>query len=252
MSRTLTLVVLKMALVAATATAQTAAPPRTLPAQQQTGQSQAQYGEAAQAGQADQAQQLNDAIAGCLLLGNQEEVALAQFAQSRAQNPKVKEFAQMMIRDHQQAIQRLQQIAPNVADVNLQGAERGFQADAAARPATNAAGAGGRRSAHEEQMANWSKSIAKKCLELTQKELGEKQGAEFDMAYIGQQCGAHIGMLAKLEGSRSFATGELQQVISDMSQTVEHHLASAKQIKEGLKSSGTGATAQSASDASRR
>lgn len=50
-------------------------------------------------------------IALTLLLGNQEEVALAEFAQQQSQNPKVKEFAALMIKDHQPALKKLQQLS---------------------------------------------------------------------------------------------------------------------------------------------
>ncbi len=69
---------------------------------------------AAQA-RATQGAGLNQAIAGCLLLDNQEEIALAQFAESRAQNEKVKEFAKTMIEQHQQAVAKLAPLAPDLA-----------------------------------------------------------------------------------------------------------------------------------------
>src|SRR5688572_11371786 len=55
-------------------------------------------------GQAAQGGMIDQHIAVCLLLGNQEEVALGQFAQDRAQHPEVKQFAQMMAQEHQEAI----------------------------------------------------------------------------------------------------------------------------------------------------
>jgi putative membrane protein len=43
--------------------------------------------------------------------GNQSEIALAQLAQTKAQNPEVKNLAQMLQQDHQQAQEKLQTIA---------------------------------------------------------------------------------------------------------------------------------------------
>ncbi len=54
------------------------------------------------------ARELDRHIADCLMLGNQEEINLGQFASERAQDPRVKEFAQMLIRDHQALNQKLQ------------------------------------------------------------------------------------------------------------------------------------------------
>jgi len=43
--------------------------------------------------------------------GNQSEIALAQLAQEKAQNPEVKNLAQMLQQDHQKAQEKLQTIA---------------------------------------------------------------------------------------------------------------------------------------------
>jgi putative membrane protein len=43
--------------------------------------------------------------------GNQSEIALAQLAQSKAQNPEIKNLAEMLQKDHQQAQEKLQTIA---------------------------------------------------------------------------------------------------------------------------------------------
>jgi putative membrane protein len=43
--------------------------------------------------------------------GNQSEIALAQLAQQKAQNPEVKNLADMLQKDHQQAQEKLQTIA---------------------------------------------------------------------------------------------------------------------------------------------
>ncbi|MFL6300829.1 MAG: DUF4142 domain-containing protein [Terriglobales bacterium] len=44
-------------------------------------------------------------------MGNQEEIELGQLAQQKASNPAVKEFAQQLVQDHQQAGQQLQTLA---------------------------------------------------------------------------------------------------------------------------------------------
>src|SRR5690348_14024852 len=43
--------------------------------------------------------------------GNQSEIALAQLAQTKAQNPEIKNLAEMIQKDHQQAQEKLQTIA---------------------------------------------------------------------------------------------------------------------------------------------
>jgi predicted outer membrane protein len=179
------------------------------------------------------------------LLGNQEEVALAQFAQQKSQNEQVKKFAQQMIEHHQQAISKIEQAAPEVAGLNLQlrgGAEgeaaaspnrSGVRPASAEEPVASTAAAG--NAGHDQRGAQLAQAVKQECLNLTQQELAQKQGVEFDKAYIGQQVCAHIGMLAELRGSKNFATGQLQQVITEGEQMTQQHLDQAKQIMSQLK-----------------
>lgn len=188
---------------------------------------------------------LDQKIAVCLLLGNQEEVALAQFAQQRSQNEQVRKFAQQMIEHHQQAISKIQQAAPEAASLNLQ-LRGGTEGEAAAattasgvRPASAeepvASTASAANAGRDQRAVQLAQSVKQECLNLTQQELAKQEGVEFDKAYIGQQVGAHIGMLAELRGSKNFATGQLQQVISEGEQMTQKHLAEAKQIMSQLK-----------------
>ena len=184
---------------------------------------------------------LDQKIAVCLLLGNQEEVALSQFAQQRSQNEQVRKFAQQMIEHHQEAISKIEQAAPEAANLNLQ-LRGGTEGEAAVstsasgvRPASAEEPVATTSAGHDQRAVQLVQSVKQECLNLTQQELAQKQGVEFDKAYIGQQVGAHIGMLAELRGSKNFATGQLQQVISEGEQMTQKHLAEAKQIMSQLK-----------------
>jgi predicted outer membrane protein len=199
----------------------------------------------ARTGAAAEGDNLDNKIAVCLLLGNQEEVAVAQFAQQKSQNEQVKKFAQQMIEHHQQAISKIEQAAPEVAGLNLQlrgGAEgeaaassnpTGVRPASAEEPVASTAAAG--NVGHNQRGAQLAQAVKQECLNLTQQELAQKQGVEFDKAYIGQQVCAHIGMLAELRGSKNFATGQLQQVITEGEQMTQQHLDQAKQIMSQLK-----------------
>ena len=190
-------------------------------------------------------QSLDRPIAACLILGNREEVAMAKFAQERAQNEQVKQFAKKMGEAHQQAAAKLEKFAPQGVSLTLNGQD-GTSTD---RSATNRTGVDrtaatqpGRINATDDsgdtqhQMLEMQKTIAQECLNLTQRELSEKEGAKFDQCYMAQQIGAHIGMLAKLTGSEQFASAELQPVIEQQQQTVQQHLQMAKQIMQQLES----------------
>jgi len=58
-----------------------------------------------------QGREVEQYLTACLLADNQAEVQLSQFAQQHASNSDVKEFAQMMVQDHQKMIQQLQQLS---------------------------------------------------------------------------------------------------------------------------------------------
>jgi predicted outer membrane protein len=228
------------AMMASVATAQTAAPatpPQGAPSSAPV---------ASPSGQAGQAGQLDQGIAACLYLTNQEEVAIAQFAEGRAEHAEVKKFVEMILKDHRDALQKLQRVSPQLASMNLQltGAASGQAGAAGAQagapgttPATTgqvvrpAGQAGGDLAT---SMVALQRRVAEECLSLTQKELSEKEGAEFDRCFIGQQLGAHLAALAKLRGSREFASPQLQQFIDEATTVVEHHIEQAKQIAKKL------------------
>lgn len=204
-------------------------------------------------------QSLDQTVADCLLLGNHEEIALAKMAKENAESEDVKKFAQMLIEDHQKFVQKLQKFSSR--SINLDGDR---QADAST-PQTDSLAADQRnrqaadrpaeprqtldqngrpvehRAAYapqgDEARFQLEQAIAKECLHLTKKELKEHSGKEFDMAFVGQQMGAHIGMTAKLKASRSFVSADLQQVLDEGLQVTMQHHEKAKQLKDKLKDS---------------
>jgi predicted outer membrane protein len=64
---------------------------------------------------------LQEYFAACWLIGNHEEITISQFALERAQNPKVKQFAQQMIEDHTRMVAQLRQFAPQYAEIDFTG-----------------------------------------------------------------------------------------------------------------------------------
>jgi predicted outer membrane protein len=86
-------------------------------ATQQSGRSSQQLGQSSQRNQRAAApgaggqNEVELYLASCLMNKNQAEIELNRFAQQQAQNPEVKQFAQQMIKDHQQLGQQLQQVA---------------------------------------------------------------------------------------------------------------------------------------------
>jgi predicted outer membrane protein len=202
----------------------------------------------------NQSSNMDQFIATCLLLGNQEEVELAQLAADRAENENVKQFAQMLVADHQKAIQKLQQHAKQ--GISLDGAATITAAGAApsAQPSNNQIASNDLPTAREvtanrvdidrdpmaggalEQVMKMNQQAAQECLSMTKSMMQEKQGAEFDKAFAGSQIGAHVGMLAKLKAAEQHASPELASMIKQSQQSVQSHLEHAKQLCEELES----------------
>ena len=186
-----------------------------------------------------QAQNLDAKIAACLSLGNQEEVALAKFAEKHAQHEDVKAFAKMLADEHTKALEMIQKASPEVANLKL------------AMQDANVGGVEALPQGSNPGMA-MLKKIKSECLSLTQEELQDHEGAEFDKAYVGQQLGAHIAMLAELRGSKSFASPELQQPIDEGEKMTKAHMEKAKVIMSQLKDERGTKSAERPTDASKR
>jgi predicted outer membrane protein len=268
---TLSLALLGMA--AASAVAQNAPGTPTQPGQQgQPGQPR-QGAVAAQPGAPGaQAANLDQEIAAMIALGNQEEIALAQLAQNHAKNPRVKEFAQTMQREHTQALQRLKQVAPQLASLNIEltaaapgattrpqpGNQPGSTVQQAggaqqfgATPGVQQAGSTQAIAAGSSPRLDLFRAIHAQCLALTEREL-QAAGEDFDACYVGQQVGAHIGMLAKLQASQPYASGELRTFIQEATQTVETHLTHAKELAKELRTAEASGSAAQREAATRR
>jgi predicted outer membrane protein len=214
---------------------------------------------------AGQNQQLEHYLANCLLMKNQAEIEISQFASQQAQNPEVKQFAQQLVRDHQQTAQKLQALA------GAPGAQRtspatgaGGQFDAP-RQQRNLDQPQSRTAQGQSQDANQAltadrsagqhgalpdlleidRQITQRCTEMVREELQAKSGAEFDQCFLAAQIGNHMHMLAALEVIGQKAQGELQQVVQEAQPVVQKHLEHAKQLAKAQQSdSQTGAQAE--------
>lgn len=196
-------------------------------------------------------QEVQKYIVGCLLSKNQAEVQINEFAQQQAQNPEVKEFARQMVQDHQKLVQQLQQIASTQGARATDRTRAATSLDASGqRDATlNAStGAASSNSAVDHLLA-LEQQITKQCTQSLRDELQQKQGAEFDLCYIGSQIGGHMQMVAALEVLGQQGPEQIQQLAQKAQPIVQQHLDHAKQIAkqlEGQSSAGSRAARQPA------
>jgi predicted outer membrane protein len=200
-------------------------------------------------------------LAGCLLAKNQAEVELGQFAQQQSQNPEVKEFAQRMVQDHQQMVEKLQQVAGTQASAGSRSTPGTSTTPGAAsqldsqrqtsdttrlpgspgatqssRDAAQSLAATGQQSGALNEIAQIERQIAERQTEATREELQQKQGAAFDKAYVGCMIGEHVHMQAALEVIQQQGPSNLQQLAQQALPKVEQHLQHAKQLMQQLES----------------
>jgi putative membrane protein len=126
------------------------------------------------------------------------EIQLGQLATERATHPQVKQFAQMMVHDHQMAGDELKQAA----------AAASVPVDAPAEPD------GDHRDVHEE------------LLKLT--------GRDFDRKYIDTMVKEHEEAVNELEAKQDAENMQVRQWASKTLPKVREHLEQAKQIQNAL------------------
>lgn len=188
------------------------------------------------------AKQLNGAVADCLMLSDQAEIVMLQWAQPRIQNPELKEHVQKMLQDHQQVSQKLQQFAAHADAAKLQigiaatderqqrtAGFRGEQGEKKEKEHSH-----GGESAVLDQLFQIGKETTENCLRRTQQQLSEKKGEEFEKAFVGQQIGMHIVMLSQIEASKSAVEGQLQQTLEQEEQSTKEHLQMLEKHMESL------------------
>ncbi|MCE5267903.1 MAG: DUF4142 domain-containing protein [Planctomycetaceae bacterium] len=201
-------------------------------------------------------ERLEQHMAACLILGNQEEVAISQFAEKRAQNRDVKRFAQVMVTDHTRAISMLERFAPNfflnamrerrltmtgngapTADPPGQAADdppADVGSSGRASDAKNVTGESWRGQGVMRTFLDIGLQTSENIISLTKNELGQQQGEGFDKAYLGQQIASHINMLAGLRAMEPYASGELRTIVRQAISETEKHMDDARNLMKNV------------------
>ncbi len=188
-------------------------------------------------------------IAACKLVECRNEVELAKFALTKAQNPQVKEFADKMIKDHGEACKELEKWAGDYKAVKVEGKE------ATTKTETEKEKSGARLELQTKKggvvgvdfnagathtaggALNWAsihQEMSAKCLAAAKKELGEKEGADFDKCYMGMQIGAHQKTIIADEVLVKYVSAESREKLEKCKATATEHLETAKSIMKTL------------------
>ena len=186
-------------------------------------------------------------LASCLAIENQEEVVVARFASERTKRSDVKDFAKMLVDDHEAFLKKLQRFAPEATrDGYLdQGTTNPSKGQAAA-----AAGQGNRQiqQTAAQQQDNQSqgqgpagvdavqlhREVAQECIANAKRKMTDIDEDKFDHCFIGHQIAKHEAMKTQLAVLERHTSGEFAQVIADGAQATEKHLKQATKIMEKL------------------
>ena len=205
-----------------------------------------------QTAQAAPAQNMDHELAVCVALENDNEIAMAKLAQTRAESKEVTKFAQMMEKDHSQFAEDLKRFAGDIAALRQARPVRESDERTKNEPARSADGGTARREAAPRenppaaarpaganaQPANFhiqlKAELADECLQSAQHELLDKKGAEFDACYVGMQLAAHMHMVDTLKVFERHASPELKQKFQKGAETAQKHFDRAKQLMKDL------------------
>jgi predicted outer membrane protein len=198
-------------------------------------------------------------LASWLLAGNNNEIAVSELAAQKASDPEVKRFAEKMIDDHREMGRKLQSYAlggdsMGRSDVEDQrgrpvaATQRGDDLD---RPQTGTQEAGYSRdldgqvplaSVGDVQHIALIRDLEEQCLETARRELGMKQGAEFDRCYMMGAVMAHTKTNDMLTVFQQHASASLKPALSEAQNKVAAHLQHAKDISKRLEGGSMGGT----------
>ena len=204
------------------------------------------------------------AMAACVAIDNQEEVALVNAVKDKLQHEEVKKFASMLAQEHQDYLAKLEKFAPGISQHSLEQAhstdkKEGDQAqrDQSKKSgveqarATNSENAPGVRQtagtdndrkgdgAQHAQMdvVQIQREIAQECLREAREEMGNKQGADADKCFIGFQIAKHSAMKSKLTVLQRHASSELAEVFAEGAKTADQHKGQAIALMAKLEGS---------------
>ena len=165
-------------------------------------------------------------LANWMLVGSNNEVALANLAKSQASNNDVKQFAKKMVEEHGQIALKLQPYAGAPATTVSVKERIPMKDDSSRRPAD----ASGVPAEHAFDHTALIRDLGAKCLASETKTLNEKTGPEFDLGFMRMQVAAHTRALIMCEVFGTYASSSLRATLEQGQTKLQAHLDEAKTL----------------------
>jgi len=189
-------------------------------------------------------------IVRALKLGNQGEVELAKLAQKKATSESVKNFANMMVEDHQKCLDELKLIhdqsksnkdvrdEPSGAKIEVKDGNETRVLDAnrtAVVIKDDGKSRDGKMMIRAIDFLAVKEQVCKETLNACKDEMNKLEGSEFDKAFMGKMVGSHTEMLATCKALKGYASQNLAELINRGEEKTKEHLEKAKQICSEMK-----------------
>lgn len=190
----------------------------------------------------------DQAIAQCLAIDNAAEVQIGEYAVKKLKDEGAKEFAEMMIKDHRQMLEKLTHLGATKVDFSAKSPQHGQTEASGTRSESNSAispksgvaqvsGSASREQQHAHGATNFislKQEIAQQCLQSMRKEMEKLDEADFDKCFMAGQVFGHQHMLDSLTVLERHTSGDLKDTIGQAKETTEKHLEHAKKIVKEL------------------
>jgi predicted outer membrane protein len=191
-------------------------------------------------------------LAQCLIVDNEGEVAVSELGIQQAQSPAVKQFAERMVKDHNDMLGKLHplmaqasgrsatypdsNVLPQSTTIPDSPAAQTGRTDAVAANAGGISGGGASAAAGANGLdfVAIKRELGAQSLASKKAELQGKHGAEFDTYFMGIQVAMHMDAVDTLKVFQKHATGELRKAIDEALPITQAHLEHAKETIKSL------------------
>jgi len=187
-----------------------------------------------------------------LIPDQQAVIECSKMAQERATNENVKQFAQMMVSEHNSCLDKLESIRKRRSDsteaakpslppvTKAEGAEVDLKKSGIVLRDEDGKQRDGKMVYHPTDFVKVKEEICNEMKSTMAKEMKSISGSEFDRAYVMHMVAGHEAILSSCKAVRKTASKELQAMLDQNIEKITNHLKQARQLAEQVVGKTTG------------
>jgi predicted outer membrane protein len=207
---------------------------------------------ATQGKNANASRSMQETIATCLALDNEEEVILAKFAIEKSQDKNVAAFAKALVESHGKCLKDLTKLEPNLANrkmlmdqssptgerstsnANAPTSQTNSQTNSQTSSQVNSQASSQQNMDGMPDLLQLQTEMAQQCLADSKVMLNKDGGKHFDECFVGMQIAKHASMQSKLTVLERHTTGELKDLVTKGLAMTKDHMAKAETLMKSL------------------